>query len=107
MYFDGSEHLTLPPLNFPTCTLIWTRTFIVFAKISSQYAYLDPLECTYAKNLHHLLPAMIGPPINFGSKGTSNVVQGAKFKVGVLRAASSASKDNGLRGTKSALLELF
>ena len=38
----GSEYLALPPLNFPTCTLIWTCTFIVFAIISSQYAYLDP-----------------------------------------------------------------
>ena len=38
----GSEYTTLPPLNFPTCTLIWTCTFIVFAIISHQYAYLDP-----------------------------------------------------------------
>ena len=45
------------------------------------------------------LPAMIGPPINFGSRGTSRVVQGARFSVGVLLAASSASKDSGLKGT--------
>ena len=38
----GSEYSTLPPLNFPTCTLIWTCTFIVFAKISCQCVYLDP-----------------------------------------------------------------
>ena len=42
---------------------------------------------------------MIGPPINFGSRGTSRVVQGARFSVGVLLAASSASKDSGLKGT--------
>ena len=50
-------------------------------------------------SFEYLLPAMIGPPINLGSKGTSNVVQGARFKVGVLLAASSASNDNGLNGT--------
>ena len=27
--------------NFPACTIIWTRTFIVFSKFSSTYGYLD------------------------------------------------------------------
>ena len=38
----GPEHLTLPPLNLPTCMLNWSCTFIVFAELSSPYAYLDP-----------------------------------------------------------------
>ena len=46
--------------------------------------------------MSYLLPAIIGPPINFGSNGTSEVVQGPKFRVGVLLAASSANKLNGL-----------
>ena len=65
---------------------------------------------TNIKNLlyGYLLPAIIGPPINLGSRGTSNVVQGARFKVGVRRAASSASRESGLKGTKSEkLLPVF
>ena len=40
------------------------------------------------------LPAIIGPPINFGSKGRSDVVDGDKFNEGVLLAASSAYRGN-------------
>ena len=40
------------------------------------------------------LPAIIGPPINFGSKGRSEVVEGDKFNEGVLLAASSAYRGN-------------
>jgi len=39
---------------------------------------------------------MMGPPMNLGSKGTSDVIDGAKLRVGVLLAASSASSDKGL-----------
>ena len=40
------------------------------------------------------LPAIIGPPINLGSKGRSDVVDGDKFNEGVLLAASSAYRGN-------------
>ena len=42
-----------------------------------------------------------------GSRGTSRVVQGARFKVGVRLAASSANKDKGLNGRSAALLALL
>lgn len=50
-------------------------------------------------------PAMIGPPINLGSKGISEVIDGTKFRVGVLRAASSANSDSGLLSKSELVLE--
>ena len=48
---------------------------------------------------------MIGPPINLGSKGTSDVIEGAKLRVGVLLAASSANNDKGLLSKSGLVLD--
>ena len=48
----------------------------------------------FFKEKKNSLPAIIGPPINFGSKGRSDVVDGDKFNEGVLLAASSAYRGN-------------
>ena len=48
----------------------------------------------FSKKKKNSLPAIIGPPINFGSKGRSDVVDGDKFNEGVLLAASSAYRGN-------------
>ena len=49
---------------------------------------------------------MMGPPINFGSRGTSEVIDGPKFRVGVLREASSANNDKGFFSTSGLVLDV-
>ena len=58
--------------------------------------YLKNLRCLqfFFQRKKNSLPAIIGPPINFGSKGRSDVVDGDKFNEGVLLAASSAYRGN-------------
>ena len=67
--------------------------------------YYSPKATATATPTNYLLPAMIGPPMNLGSKGISEVVEGPIFKVGVLRAASSANKDSGLLSKSELVLE--